>query len=110
MDEGTRWWTVGLVLSIAKLEVPSVGQIDSFSGPTGRASAADRGRGRSKPPSLLLVAAAAEQLDVLDGVPATHRKGNDVVVLQVEVATAFNAAPIVSLPDGMFDVPRNWGA
>src|SRR5829696_1412644 len=57
--------------------------------------------------ALGAVAARAEQLQVLDAGGSAHRKRDDVVVLQVELAGALDAAAAVALPDGQADVARD---
>jgi hypothetical protein len=52
----------------------------------------------------VLVASSAKQLQVLDGVGAAHRERDDVVVLEIEVATALNASPLISLEDRLPNV------
>jgi hypothetical protein len=55
---------------------------------------------RLQAPALRLVAAGAEDLKVLDRRGAAHGEGDDVVVLDVEVAPALDAAPAVPLEHG----------
>src|SRR4051812_43812437 len=57
--------------------------------------------------ALRLIALRAEDLQVLGGIRAAHGERDDVVVLDLEVGPAFDAAAAVAFEDDMLDLARD---